>query len=55
VLGYLGLGLALFALGRWMSDGMGLNALVAGTLCMLLYLGVVFLADGRSLLRRWVA
>lgn len=52
VLGYIGLGLTLFALGRWLSERGGLDALVAGTLCLGFYLCVVFVADGRKLLRR---
>ena len=51
VLGYIGLGLALFGLGRWLSEGAGFSAVVVGTLCLGLYLGVVFVADGRQLLR----
>jgi len=51
VLGYLGLGLGLFALAR-LLQGLGLPALVAGTLGMTAYLVIVFLADGRTLLRR---
>jgi O-antigen/teichoic acid export membrane protein len=52
VLGYLGLGLALFGLGRWLPEGLGLHPLVAATVCLFLYLAVVALVDGRRLLRR---
>ena len=52
VLGYIGLGLALYALGRWLAEGLGWNALIAGTLCLAAYLGLVFLLDGWALLRR---
>jgi O-antigen/teichoic acid export membrane protein len=52
VLGYMGAGLALYGLGRWLSEGLGAHALVAGTLCLALYLALVLALDGRPLLRR---
>jgi O-antigen/teichoic acid export membrane protein len=52
VLGYIGLGLALYGAGRLLTDGLGLHGLIAGTLCLALYLALVFLLDGRALLRR---
>jgi O-antigen/teichoic acid export membrane protein len=52
VIGYIGLGLGLYAAaGRLVSD-LGWNALLVGTLLMVLYLGVVALIDGRRLLRQ---
>ncbi len=50
LLGYLLLGLGLYAAGRALAL-LGLPALVAGTLCLALYLGVVYVADGRALRR----
>jgi O-antigen/teichoic acid export membrane protein len=52
VLGYIGLGLGLYAAGRWLVGGLGLNALAAGTLCLATYLALVFVLDGRALVRR---
>jgi len=52
VLGYIGLGLALYGAGRLLTDWLGLHHLMAGTLCLALYLALVFLLDGRALLRR---
>ena len=52
IFGYLGLGLALFALGRWLDDGLGMHALLAASLCLLVYFAAVYLLDGRALLRR---
>lgn len=54
ILGYIGLGLGLYAAGRGLADGLGIPALVAGSLCLAFYLLVVYLADGRALLRRVV-
>jgi len=55
VLGYVALGLALYGLGGWLADELGLSALVAGTLCLAVYLSLVFAVDGRPLLRRATA
>jgi O-antigen/teichoic acid export membrane protein len=52
VVGYLGLGLAVYALGRWLPQATGLHALLAATLCLAAFLAVVLLVDGRPLLRR---
>ena len=54
VLGYLLLGLGLYAAGRGLA-ALGWPSLVAGTLCLAVYLAVVYVADGRALVRRRVA
>ncbi len=50
--GYLVLGLALYGASRVLVDKMHWNGLAAGTLLMGLFLVLVFLLDGRALLRR---
>ncbi len=50
VFGYIGLGLALYAAGRWLTDQAGWNPFVAGSLLLAAYLAVVALLDGRTLL-----
>ncbi len=52
VSGYIVLGLLLYGLSRWLVEGMGLQASAIGTLCLAVYLALVFLLDGRKLLRR---
>ncbi len=52
VLGYLGLGVALYGADRLVGDQLGLGPLLSGSLCLLLFLVVAFLLDGRRLLRR---
>lgn len=49
--GWIALGLALYAAGEWLMDVQGWHFLIAGTLLMLVYLGLVALIDGRRLLR----
>jgi len=49
--GWIGLGLALYAAGEWLMEVQGWHFLIAGTLLMLVYLGLVALIDGRRLLR----
>ena len=50
ILGYLLLGLGLYAAGRGLA-ALGWPSLVAGTLCLAVYLAVVYVADGRALRR----
>jgi hypothetical protein len=50
VFGYMGLGLALYAAGRWLTDQVGWNPFAAGTLLLAVYVAVVALLDGRKLL-----
>ena len=52
VLGYIVLGLALYGLDRWLTEGLGMHDLIAGTLCLGIFLALVFILDGRALLRR---
>uniref|UniRef100_UPI0025F9FB61 lipopolysaccharide biosynthesis protein n=1 Tax=uncultured Thiodictyon sp. TaxID=1846217 RepID=UPI0025F9FB61 len=52
VFGYLVLGLALYALSRLMVGGMGWGALPVGFSLLALFLALVFLIDGRTLIRR---
>ena len=52
VFGYIALGLGLYGAGRWLTTQLGWNTFVAGTLLMLLYLGVVAVMDGRRLIVR---
>lgn len=51
VLGYIGLGLGLYAGGRWLVDELAWNPLVIGTALMALYLAIVALFDGLRLAR----
>ncbi|MGD2021326.1 MAG: polysaccharide biosynthesis C-terminal domain-containing protein, partial [Thiohalocapsa sp.] len=51
VFGYIGLGLGLFAGGRWLTDAQGWNPFVAGSLLLALYLLLVAILDGRRLLK----
>jgi O-antigen/teichoic acid export membrane protein len=55
VLGYLALGVGLFAMGRWLSEAMRVHSLLIATGCLLLYLALVYLIDGRRLRRRVAA
>ena len=48
--GYIGLGLGLFGLARALDAWLGVPPLAAGVLCLAVYLGLVWLLDGRSLL-----
>ena len=50
IFGYIGLGLGLFGLARALDAWLGVPPLVAGVLCLGVYLGMVWLWDGRSLL-----
>jgi O-antigen/teichoic acid export membrane protein len=52
VLGYIGLGLGLYGIGRWLVEWVGMHFFLAGTLCLAVYLAAVYLIDGRALLRR---
>jgi O-antigen/teichoic acid export membrane protein len=52
VAGYIVLGLGLYGAGRWLTTDLGWHHLAAGSVLMALYLAIVALADGRSLLRR---
>jgi O-antigen/teichoic acid export membrane protein len=55
IIGYIALGLGLFGAGRWLTDDLGRNPLVAGSLLMALYLLLVLLLDGRRLRPRAAA
>lgn len=55
VLGYMLLGLVLYGAGRALVERLEWGPLLAGTLCVALFLVSAFLADGRRLLRRRVA
>jgi hypothetical protein len=46
------LGLALYGASRVLVDALDFNALVIGTLLLALFLALVFLIDGRPLLKR---
>ncbi|MFZ0790576.1 MAG: polysaccharide biosynthesis C-terminal domain-containing protein, partial [Chromatiaceae bacterium] len=50
--GYVALGLALYGASRVLVDILDFNALVIGTLLLALFLALVFLIDGRPLLKR---
>lgn len=52
VLGYLGLGVMLFWADRLLVEQLGLMPVLSATLCVLLFLALAFLLDGRRLLRR---
>ncbi|NBC12997.1 MAG: oligosaccharide flippase family protein [Gammaproteobacteria bacterium] len=51
VLGYIALGLGLFAAGRWLTDELAWHPFVAGSLLLALYLLLVAVLDGRRLLK----
>jgi O-antigen/teichoic acid export membrane protein len=50
--GYIALGLGLYAAGGWLTEALGWNPLIAGTLLLALYLAIVALVDGRRLRNR---
>jgi O-antigen/teichoic acid export membrane protein len=52
ILGYIGLGLGLFAAARALDAWLGVPPLAAGVLCLAVYLGLVWWLDGRSLRQR---
>jgi O-antigen/teichoic acid export membrane protein len=52
VLGYVLLGVGLYAAARLSSAGLGLPAVASGTPWLALFLLIVWLVDGRRLLRR---
>jgi O-antigen/teichoic acid export membrane protein len=51
VVGYIALGLGLYAAGQWLTTSLGWHPFAAGTALMALYLAIVAVADGRKLLR----
>ena len=51
VVGYIALGLGLYAAGHWLTTSLGWHPFAAGTALMALYLAIVAIADGRKLLR----
>jgi len=52
ILGYVALGLLLYAADRQLIALTGLHALAAGTLCLGVFVGAAIWLDGRPLLRR---
>jgi O-antigen/teichoic acid export membrane protein len=50
--GYLALGLVLYGVSLWLVDRMDLNALAVGAALLILFLALVYLVDGRRLMRR---
>jgi len=55
VVGYVILGLGLYWAGTWLTKGLGLHAMISGTACLVFYLGLVYVLDGRPLFRRMPA
>ena len=55
VLGYILFGAGLYLSSRLLTSELGWNAMVAGTLCLMVYVIAVAVIDGRRLLRRQVA
>ena len=51
VVGYIALGLGLYAAGQWLTTSLGWHPFAAGSALMALYLAIVAIADGRKLLR----
>jgi hypothetical protein len=52
IIGYIGLGLGLFAAARALDAWLGVPPLAAGVLCLAVYLGMVWWLDGRPLRQR---